>query len=338
MLDRQTVFCSYHNHRAFTLIELLVVISIIALLIAILLPALGAARDAAQGTACLSNLRQIGVSMNSYSASNRDIIVPADYLGGPGGAGAVNRTRGGHLGHYASILVNSGEADAVTQPNSRNTAANFTPSVGKSMFRCPNGLATFVDNDLDGDNGNLPGELLTDPQTSQPFRRPLIAPTGAPVDYDNTPGVDTWYTPNAHATNNPILNTTGDAYRRQIPRPMRRMVLDANGNLPAGTQAGVMESRNGQLQRPGKLAAMLDGYFTGNGGTWRNGISARHANLTTSNVLYFDGHAGNVNSQKIFNALYDGTTVNWHATVAVPHNVANLMNNLLPEVAFRVDQ
>lgn len=325
------------KQSAFTLIELLVVISIIALLIAILLPALGAARDAAQGTACLSNMRQIGVSMFSYSASNRDIIVPADYLAG-GGAGAVNRTRGGHYGHYASILTQTGDASAVTQPNSRNTAGSFTPSVGKSMFRCPNGLAEFVDNDLDGDNANMPGELLTDPQTSQPFRRPLTAPIGSPVDYDNTPGVDTWYTPNAHASNNLIVNPDGDAFRRQIPRPMRRMVLDGNGNYPAGTVTSVMESRNGQLQRPGKLAAMLDGYFTGNGGTWRNGISARHANQTMTNVLYFDGHAGNVNSQKIFNALYDGTTVHWHATTGLPHNVANLLNNLLPEVAFRVDQ
>lgn len=58
--------------KAFTLIELLVVISIIGLLIAILLPTLGAARRAARNTQCQSNLRNIGTTVHTFSAENKD--------------------------------------------------------------------------------------------------------------------------------------------------------------------------------------------------------------------------------------------------------------------------
>jgi prepilin-type N-terminal cleavage/methylation domain-containing protein/prepilin-type processing-associated H-X9-DG protein len=63
--------------KGFTLIELLVVISIIALLIAILLPALGAARRSASNTECLSRMRSMAVAITAYEVENKGFIPPA---------------------------------------------------------------------------------------------------------------------------------------------------------------------------------------------------------------------------------------------------------------------
>jgi prepilin-type N-terminal cleavage/methylation domain-containing protein/prepilin-type processing-associated H-X9-DG protein len=120
----------------FTLIELLVVVSIIALLIAMLLPALSRARETAKTVACGSNERQILLALASYASNNEDYLPNAGAIIGP-----LNNKRNywldtlvleGYM-QYSGPHPTAGNGTAVTDSvNSANV------SDGKAgVLRCP---------------------------------------------------------------------------------------------------------------------------------------------------------------------------------------------------------
>ncbi|GJM18381.1 MAG: hypothetical protein DHS20C14_05940 [Phycisphaeraceae bacterium] len=113
------------RRTAFTLVELLVVVAIIALLIGILLPALGAARETARTAVCMSNQRQLGVAWQSYANDERDFAMPYLRMREPG---SVRQYWWGEEDQSAALIV----ADrGAIGPHLG------APTGDRSVFECP---------------------------------------------------------------------------------------------------------------------------------------------------------------------------------------------------------
>jgi prepilin-type processing-associated H-X9-DG protein/prepilin-type N-terminal cleavage/methylation domain-containing protein len=251
------------NRWAFTLIELLVVIAVIALLVGILLPALGQARKAGRTIACAANLHGIGQGLVLYNNDNRELVVPSYTMTGTNGGVGVP------LEGWACILDRDGYMAG-------------SGSKRGNPFYCPETFDVA---------GVATGQTGTDPNNPKgwlewPFERQGTANVTVLIeDRGFFKNIKVAYWINADNPIGSVLSITPDLF------------YTASVGYGPGTSGEVIRpTKLAAFARPTQLIALADGLYAGRQrdnqiGTTNSRIGYRHPGaFGIANTAFADGH------------------------------------------------
>ncbi len=258
------------RHYAFTLVELLVVISIIALLISLMLPALGTAREQSRTIVCMSNVRQTFVALSNYASQQRDYAPPGDAATGSG------------YENWVSILLHGGhiqyQVDYYTPAEESAKYGNMGTSANRGVFRCPSDLGAVRRLDWSpGDNARSRSFFAEGPYHDdlQKLHR-INSPSRLKAVVDTSYGINGSYG----------FLGNWNWHTRYFFRNHNLWQNDAN------TVAGRTLPKFSIINRPSRFALIFDGIYMLDEDCSK--IAGRHKGRTVTNVLSADGSAASV--------------------------------------------
>jgi prepilin-type N-terminal cleavage/methylation domain-containing protein/prepilin-type processing-associated H-X9-DG protein len=326
--------------RGFTLVELLVVIGIIAVLIAILLPALSKAREQAATVQCSSNLRQIATALLSYSNDNKGKLIPDMVTAGQGNLYPLGW-------FWANQLVAQKYLKAPVGEVNPSAATNKIPVVGNSVFYCPSGVQDAFSVGVWNSTGAPDNNGGTEPWNGDPvlIGNPRMGYNNYAHFYHTDPttfggkhdDVACWYQLNCGSTN----PQTAQMLNSSTAAPF--IWFQQNGD-PETVDQKLTDAQFGRnlslIRKSGNVVMVLDGNSDNlsnvphaHGEASR--IAGRHGKALNQgrdglcNMAFFDGHAETISTVP-YTLAYNTNPAN--------QNNPGALSALRPNVIFYINQ